>query len=83
MAAHLGTQRAPALLLLFAGAVTAVVAVVVGLPALRVRGPLPGREHPGLRLWFMQASVLATPCWTLPVLGKTLCTGPAQPAVAR
>ncbi len=34
----------------FAGAVTAVIAVLVGLPALRVPGPLPGREHPGLRL---------------------------------
>ena len=38
VAAHLGTSVPLVLLLPFAGVVTAVVAVLVGLPALRVRG---------------------------------------------
>ncbi len=63
MAAHLGNSVPLLLLLPFAGAVTAVVAVLVGLPALRVRGLYLAVSTLGFAL-FMQESVLATPCWT-------------------
>ena len=74
MAAHLGGSVPLPLLLLFAGAVTAAVAVVVGLPALRVRGLYLAVSTLGFAL-FMQESVLSTTCWDLPVLHKSLCTG--------
>ena len=62
------------LLLPLAGLVTAVVAVVIGLPALRVRGLYLAVSTLAFSLWFMR-SVLATPCWTLPLVDKRLCTG--------
>ena len=49
MAAHLGDSVPLVLLLPFAGAVTAVVAVAVGLPGPAGPRPLPGRLHPRLR----------------------------------
>ena len=66
MAAHLGTSVPLVLLMPFAGAVTAVIAVLVGLPALRVRGLYLAVSTLAFALW-MQGSVLATPCWTLPL----------------
>jgi ABC-type branched-subunit amino acid transport system permease subunit len=60
--------------MLFAGAVTAVVAIVIGLPALRMPGLFLAVSTLGFA-YFMQQSVLQTPCWTLPLLKKTLCTG--------
>ena len=66
------------LLLPFAGAVTAVIAVLVGLPALRVRGLYLAVSTLAFSLWFMQ-SVLATPCWTLPLLGTAPLHRPPDP----
>jgi ABC-type branched-subunit amino acid transport system permease subunit len=78
MAAHLGASVPLILLLPFAGAVTAVIAVLVGLPALRVRGLYLAVSTLAFALWFMGA-VLATPCWTLPLLDRRLCTGLPDP----
>ncbi len=74
MATHLGGSWPLPVLMVFAGAVTAVVAVIVGLPALRVRGLYLAVTTLGFALW-MQVSVFPTSCFTLPVLGKRLCTG--------
>ena len=60
MAAHLGSSVPLVLLMPFAGAVTAVVAVLVGLPALRVRGLYLAVSTLAFGLWFMGA-VLDTP----------------------
>src|SRR5262249_26417112 len=78
MAARLGTDVPLILLLPLAGAVTAVVAVIVGLPALRVRGLYLAVSTLGFAL-FMQQAVLATPCETLPIVHKTVCTGLPDP----
>jgi ABC-type branched-subunit amino acid transport system permease subunit len=78
MAAHLGASVPLILLMPFAGAVTAVVAVVVGLPALRVRGLYLAVSTLAFSVWFM-GSVLATPCWNLPGLNRRLCTGLPNP----
>ncbi len=78
MAAHLGSSVPLVLLMPFAGAVTAVVAVLVGLPALRVRGLYLAVSTLAFGLWFMGA-VLATPCWTVPGLDRQLCTGLPNP----
>jgi ABC-type branched-subunit amino acid transport system permease subunit len=79
VAAHLGSSYPLPLLLLVAGAVTAVVAIIVGLPALRMPGLFLAVTTLGFAI-FMQEAVLATPCWTLPGLHKTLCTGLPNPA---
>ena len=79
VAAHLGGSFPLPVLLLFAGAVTAVVAVIVGLPALRMPGLFLAVTTLGFAI-FMQEAVLATPCWTVPGIGKTLCTGLPNPA---
>jgi ABC-type branched-subunit amino acid transport system permease subunit len=63
-----------ALLLPVAGLITAAVAILVGLPALRIRGLYLAVTTLGFAL-FMQVSVLATPCWKAPVLGTRVCTG--------
>ncbi|HYA68627.1 MAG TPA: branched-chain amino acid ABC transporter permease, partial [Acidimicrobiales bacterium] len=66
------------LLLPLAGLVTALVAVLVGLLALRVRGLYLAVST----LWFafvMQTSVLATPCWTIPLTNRHVCTGLPNP----
>jgi ABC-type branched-subunit amino acid transport system permease subunit len=78
MAAHLGNSVPLVLLLPFAGVVTAIIAVIVGLPALRVRGLYLAVSTLGFAL-FMQASVLATPCWTVPILDRRMCTGLPNP----
>ena len=78
MASHLGSSVPLVLLMPFAGAVTAVIAVLVGLPALRVRGLYLAVSTLAFSLWFMGA-VLATPCWNLPVLNKRICTGLPNP----
>jgi branched-chain amino acid transport system permease protein len=74
MAAHLGNSFPLPILLLYAGAVTAVVAIIVGLPALRVPGLFLAVSTLGFAL-FMQVAVVATPCFTLPVVNKSLCVG--------
>jgi ABC-type branched-subunit amino acid transport system permease subunit len=85
IAAHLQDSVPLVVQLPFAGAVTAAVAVVVGLPALRVRGLYLAVSTLAFALW-MQEAVLATPCWTLPLVHRELCTGlpnPASTLVAR
>jgi len=78
LATHLGTSVPLVLLLPLAGAVTAVVAVVVGLPALRVRGLYLAVSTLAFNLWFM-GSVLGTTCWDVPLVGRRLCTGLPNP----
>jgi ABC-type branched-subunit amino acid transport system permease subunit len=78
MAARLGSSVPLVLLLPFAGVVTAAIAVVVGLPALRVRGLYLAVSTLGFAL-FMQESVLSTPCATVPLIGKRICTGLPDP----
>lgn len=78
MAAHLSGSVPLVLLLPFAGVVTAVVAVAVGLPALRVRGLYLAVSTLGFALW-MQVAVLSTPCWTVPLVGRKVCTGLPNP----
>jgi ABC-type branched-subunit amino acid transport system permease subunit len=52
--------------------------VLVGLPALRVRGLYLAVSTLAFSLWFM-GSVLDTPCWNLPLTGRRLCTGLPNP----
>ena len=78
VAAHLGTHWPLVAVLGVAGVLTAVVAVAVGLLALRVRGLYLAVST----LWFalvMQTAVLATPCWTIPFTRRRLCTGLPDP----
>jgi ABC-type branched-subunit amino acid transport system permease subunit len=79
MASHLEGSVPLLLLLPFAGAVTAVIAVLVGLPALRVRGLYLAVTTLAFAVW-MQVSVLATSCFTLPLVNKRLCTGLPDPS---
>lgn len=78
LAAHLGSSVPLVVLLLLGGVVTAVVAVVVGLPALRMPGLYLAVSTLGFAI-FMQQTVLATPCWTVPLVGRRLCTGLPDP----
>ena len=78
MAAHLGGGVPLVLLLPFAGVVTGVVSALVGITALRIRGLYLAVSTLGFAL-FMQSSVLATPCWTLPLVHHTFCTGLPNP----
>ena len=78
LASHLETSLNFIPLMLLAGAVTAVIAVLVGLPALRVRGLYLAVSTLAFGLWFMGA-VLGTPCWSLPLVNKELCTGLPNP----
>lgn len=79
MAAHLGGSVPLVLLLPLAGAVSAVVAVAVGLPALRVRGLYLAVSTLAFALW-IQVSVAATTCWNVPLVGKRVCTGLPSPS---
>ena len=75
MAAHIEAIPCHSpLLLLYAGAVTAVVAIFIGLPALRMPGLFLAVTTLGFAI-LMQESILATPCFTIP--------GPPQDAVHR
>ncbi len=78
MASHLGSSVPLILLLPFAGAVTAVIAVVIGLPALRVRGLYLAVSTLAFSLWLM-GPVLSTTCWNVPLVDKRLCTGLPNP----
>jgi ABC-type branched-subunit amino acid transport system permease subunit len=79
MAAHIGSSVPIVLLLPLAGAVTAVVSVLVGLTALRIRGLYLAVSTLGFAL-FMQTSVLATTCFTLPLVHRQICSGLPNPA---
>jgi ABC-type branched-subunit amino acid transport system permease subunit len=78
IASHLGGSVPVIFLLPLAGLVTAVIAVLVGLPALRVSGLYLAVSTLGFAV-FMQTSVLATPCVTLPFIHRTFCTGLPDP----
>jgi len=78
VAAHLGRSVSLVPLLLLGGAVTAVVAVVVGLPALRVRGLYLAVSTLGFAL-FLQDSALATRCWKIPLVDRSVCAGLPNP----
>jgi ABC-type branched-subunit amino acid transport system permease subunit len=79
MAAHLGNSVPLPLLLLYSGAVTGLVAILVGLPALRMPGLFLAVSTLGFAI-FMQEAVLGTPCFTIPGIHKMLCTGLPNPA---
>jgi ABC-type branched-subunit amino acid transport system permease subunit len=78
IAAHFGRSVPLVLMLPLAGVVTAVVSVLVGLTALRIRGLYLAVSTLGFAL-FMQTSVLAVPCWTVPLLHKHICSGLPNP----
>jgi ABC-type branched-subunit amino acid transport system permease subunit len=85
VAVHLGTSVPLPLVMLYGGGVTALVAIIVGLPALRMPGLFLAVTTLAFAI-FMQTAVLATPCITIPGINKTLCTGlpnPAYTVVAR
>ena len=67
------------LVLLVGGLVSAVVAVAVGLPALRIRGLYLAVTTLGLAL-LMQVSVLNTPCARVPLTSWHVCAGLPDPA---
>jgi ABC-type branched-subunit amino acid transport system permease subunit len=79
VAVHLGTSLPLPIVMLYGGAVTALVAILVGLPALRMPGLFLAVTTLAFAI-FMQNAVLATPCITVPGIGKTLCTGLPNPA---
>jgi ABC-type branched-subunit amino acid transport system permease subunit len=78
VASRLGTHLPLPVLLLVGGAIGAVVAVAVGLPALRVRGLYLAVSTLGFAL-LMQTTVLATSCWTIPLVHHQVCTGLPDP----
>ena len=70
----------PLILVLAAGgAISAAVAVLVGLPALRIKGLYLAVTTLGLAL-VMQVSVLNTPCARVPLTHWHVCTGLPDPA---
>ena len=73
-----GTVPLP-LLLPLAGAVAATVAVIIGLPALRIRGLYLAVSTLGFAV-FMQDAVLRTPCWHSALFGLRVCTGLPDPS---
>jgi ABC-type branched-subunit amino acid transport system permease subunit len=79
VAVHLDTSLPLPLVMLYGGAVTALVAVLVGLPALRMPGLFLAVTTLAFAI-FMQNAVLATPCITVPGINRTLCTGLPNPA---
>jgi ABC-type branched-subunit amino acid transport system permease subunit len=78
IASHVGAGLPLVVLLPVAGAATALVSVLVGLTALRIRGLYLAVSTLGFAL-FMQTSVLATPCFTLPLIHRTICSGLPNP----
>ena len=78
VAVHLGTSLPLPIVMLYGGAVTALVAILVGLPALRMPGLFLAVTTLAFAI-FMQSAVLATPCFTVPGINKTLCTGLPNP----
>jgi ABC-type branched-subunit amino acid transport system permease subunit len=58
--------------------ITAGVAVIVGLPALRVRGLYLAVSTLGFAL-FIQDAALATRCWRIPLVNRHVCAGLPDP----
>ena len=78
IASHVGTGLPLIVLLPLAGLATSGVSVLVGLTALRIRGLYLAVSTLGFAL-FMQTAVLATPCFSVPLLHKQICTGLPNP----
>jgi len=78
VAAHFGKSVPLVLLLPLGGVITAAVAVIVGLPALRVRGLYLAVSTLGFAL-FIQDAALATRCWRIPLLNRHVCAGLPDP----
>jgi len=78
VAAHFGRSVPLVLLLPLGGLITAVAAVIVGLPALRVRGLYLAVSTLGFAL-FLQDAALATRCWRVPLLDRRVCAGLPDP----
>jgi len=78
VATHFSTSIPLIPLMLLAGVITAVVSVIVGLTALRIRGLYLAVSTLAFAL-FMQTSVLATPCFTLPLVHRRICSGLPNP----
>jgi ABC-type branched-subunit amino acid transport system permease subunit len=78
VAAHFGRSVPLVVLLPLGGVITAAVAVIVGLPALRVRGLYLAVSTLGFAL-FIQDAALATRCWRIPVLNRHVCAGLPDP----
>ena len=79
VAAHLGESVPLVLLVPLGGVVTALVAVIVGLPALRIKGLYLAVSTLAFAV-LMEVSVVPTPCWKAPLLNRTFCTGLPDPA---
>ncbi|MCU1460748.1 MAG: putative transporter ATPase and permease protein [Acidimicrobiales bacterium] len=67
------------LVLMVAGLMSAAVAILVGLPALRIKGLYLAVSTLAFAL-LMQTAVLNTPCWKSPLFGFHACTGLPDPA---
>ena len=78
VAVHLSAHWPLPLVFVIAGLVASIVAVVVGLPALRIRGLYLAVTTLGFAL-VMQVSVINTPCFRTPVVGWHVCTGLPDP----
>jgi ABC-type branched-subunit amino acid transport system permease subunit len=78
IAAHIGSGLPLVLLLPLAGVATGLVSVLVGLTALRIRGLYLAVSTLGFA-FFMQTSVLATTCWTVPLIHRQICSGLPNP----
>jgi ABC-type branched-subunit amino acid transport system permease subunit len=78
VAVHLGTSLPLPVVMLYGGAITALVAILIGLPALRMPGLFLAVTTLAFAI-FMQSAVLATPCFSVPGIHKTLCTGLPDP----
>jgi ABC-type branched-subunit amino acid transport system permease subunit len=79
IAAHLGASVPLVLLVPLGGLVTAGVAVIVGLPALRIKGLYLAVTTLAFAV-FMEVSVVPTSCWQAPLVNRTFCTGLPDPA---
>lgn len=78
LTAHLGAGMPLLALLALAGVVTALVSVLVGLTALRIRGLYLAVSTLAFAV-FMQTAVLPTTCWTVPLIHRQVCTGLPNP----
>jgi ABC-type branched-subunit amino acid transport system permease subunit len=78
IAAHIGSGLPLIVLMPVAGVATALVSVLVGLTALRIRGLYLAVSTLAFAL-FMQTSVLATTCFTVPFIHRQICSGLPNP----
>jgi ABC-type branched-subunit amino acid transport system permease subunit len=79
VAAHQAGSVPLVLLVPLGGAVAAIVAVIVGLPALRIKGLYLAVSTLAFAV-LMEVSVIPTTCWTMPLVHNTFCTGLPDPS---